>query len=147
MSPRDRSPMRTPSPRQPSGKYIPIWLCCSCNKLLVLLVRGELPPPDWAWFLPRFFFSILSPMEFWFLAAVASGLFGCFISSNIVDFIAKILFKLNWAGWFHHWIPIMKFLQLKLECLILSFYIINTIFLFWYCTVALTQFVLFKSAI
>ncbi len=26
--------------------------------------------PDWAWFLPRVFFSILSPMEIWFLAAV-----------------------------------------------------------------------------
>ncbi len=43
------------------------------------------------------FFSILSPMEFWFLAAVASGLlsWGIFISSDIIDLIAQILFKLN----------------------------------------------------
>ncbi len=32
-----------------------IWLCCSWNKLLVRLAGGELPPPDWAWFLPRVF--------------------------------------------------------------------------------------------
>ena len=46
------------------------------------------------------FFSILSPMEFWFLAAVASGLlsWGHFIYSDIVDLIAQILFKLNLAG-------------------------------------------------
>ncbi len=46
---------------------------------------------------PKVFFSILSPMEFWFLAAVASGLLSCghLISSDIVDMIAQILFKLN----------------------------------------------------
>ncbi len=32
-----------------------LWLCCSWNKLLIRLARGELRPPDWAWFLPRFF--------------------------------------------------------------------------------------------
>ncbi len=60
-------------------------------------------PPDWAWFLPRFF--SLSPMEFWFLAAVASGLlsWGHFISS-FVDLIEQKLFELNWAGRCHHWI-------------------------------------------
>ncbi len=31
-----------------------LWICCSWNKLLVRLARGELSP-DWAWFLPRFF--------------------------------------------------------------------------------------------
>jgi len=43
------------------------------------------------------FFSILSPMEFWFLVAVASDLFsrGHLISSDIIDLIAQILFKLN----------------------------------------------------
>ncbi len=46
------------------------------------------------------FYSILSPMEFWFLASVASGLlsWGHLISSDIVDWIAQILFKLNQAG-------------------------------------------------
>ncbi len=43
------------------------------------------------------FFSILSPMEFWFLAAVISGLLslGHLISSDIVDLIAQILLELN----------------------------------------------------
>ncbi len=43
------------------------------------------------------FFSIMSPMEFWFLAAVASGMlsWGIFISSKIIDLIVQILFKLN----------------------------------------------------
>ncbi len=61
-------------------------------------------PPNWAWFLTRFFFSILSPMEVCFLTAVASGLLSCghLISSDIVELIAQILFKLNWAGWWHH---------------------------------------------
>ncbi len=42
---------------------------------------------------PKVFFSVLSPMEFWFLAAVASGLlsWGHFISSNIVDLIEQKL--------------------------------------------------------
>ncbi len=55
---------------------------------------------------PKVFFSILSLMEFWFLAAVASGLhsWGHLISSDIVDLITQILFKLNWAGRWHHWI-------------------------------------------
>ncbi len=53
--------------------------------------RGTGPPTE-----PGFsqgFFSILSPMEFWFLAAVASGLlsWGHFISSTIIDLIAQIL--------------------------------------------------------
>ncbi len=38
-----------------------------------------------------------TPMEFWFLAAVASGLlsWGHFISSNIVDLLEQKLFELN----------------------------------------------------
>ncbi len=40
---------------------------------------------------PKVFFSVLSPMEFWFLVAVASGLlsWGHFISSSIVDLSSK----------------------------------------------------------
>ncbi len=51
MSPRDRSPVRNPSHTQPLGKKntgtswdLTIWLCCSWNKLLVRLARGELAP-------------------------------------------------------------------------------------------------------
>ncbi len=60
-----------------------IWLCCSWNKLQVRLARGE-PPTE-----PGFsqgFFSILSTMEFWFLAAVASALLSLGHLSIILDF-------------------------------------------------------------
>ncbi len=102
MSPRDRSPVRTSSPRHPSGKDP--WNQGTTYTLTLLQLeqttdlsgrRGTGPPTE-----PGFsqgFFSILSPMEFSFLAAVASGLlsWGHFISSTIIDLIAQILFKLN----------------------------------------------------
>ncbi len=86
--------VRTPSPRQPSGKDH--WNQWSPYNLTLLQLeqttdssgrRGTAPPTE-----PGFsqgFFSILSPMEFWFLAAVASGLlsWGHFISSDITDLI------------------------------------------------------------
>ncbi len=61
MSPRDRSPVRISSPRQPSGKDH--WNQWSPYNLTLLQLekttgssgqRGT-GPPDWAWFLPRFF--------------------------------------------------------------------------------------------
>ncbi len=79
MSPRDRSPVRTSSPRHPSGKDP--WNQWTTYTLTLLQLeqttdssgrRGTGPPTK-----PGFsqgFFSILSPMEFSFLAAVASGL-------------------------------------------------------------------------
>ncbi len=79
MSPRDRSPVRTPSPRQPLGKHH--WNQLRPYNLTFLKLeqtngssgqRGTGPQTE-----PGFskgFLSILSPMEFWFLAAVASGL-------------------------------------------------------------------------
>ncbi len=98
----DRSPVRTSSPRQPSGKDQ--WNQRSPYTLTLLQLeqttgssgrRGTGPPTE-----PGFsqgFFSVLSLMEIWFLAAVASGLlsWGHFISSDITDLIAQILFKLN----------------------------------------------------
>ncbi len=98
MSPRDRSPVRTSSPRHPSGKDP--WNQWTTFTLTLLQLeqttdssgrRGTGPPTE-----PGFsqgFFSILSPMEFLFLAAVASGLlsWGHFISSTIIDLIAQIL--------------------------------------------------------
>ncbi len=95
MSPRDRSPVRTLSPRHPSGKDP--WNQWTTYTLTLLQLeqttdssgrRGTGPPTE-----PGFsqgFFSILSPMEFSFFAAVASGLlsWGHFISSTIIDLIA-----------------------------------------------------------
>ncbi len=65
-------------------------------ELLCRLARGEMAP-RLSLVSPKVFFSVLSPMEFWFLAAVASGLlsWGHFISSNIVDLIEQKLFELN----------------------------------------------------
>ncbi len=91
MSPRDRSSVRTSSPRHPSGKDP--WNQWTTYTLTLLQLeqttdssgrRGTGPPTE-----PGFsqgFFSILSPMEFSFLAAVASGLlsWGHFIWMHIM---------------------------------------------------------------
>ncbi len=102
--------------------------------------RRGTAPPDWAWFLQRFFFSILSPMEFSFLAAVASGLlsWGHLISSTIIDFDCTDTI-LNWT---------------KLDNAITKFnnemhsadnWVLNPVILhywqnclFWYCAVLVT---------
>ncbi len=90
--PQRQIPSEDPSPRQPSGKDP--WNQWSSYNLTLLQLeqttgssgqRGTAPPTE-----PGFsqgFFSVLSPMEFLFLAVVASGLlsWGHFISSNIID--------------------------------------------------------------
>ncbi len=102
MSPRDRATVRTSSPRQPSGKdHWNQWSPYNRTLLQCEQIsgssgqRGTAPPTE-----PGFsqgFFSVLSLMEFWFLDVVASGLlsWGHFISSDITNLIAQILFKLN----------------------------------------------------
>ncbi len=57
--------------------------------------RGTGPPTKLGF--SQGFFYILSPMESWFLAAVTSGLlsWGHFISSDIINLIAQIPFKMN----------------------------------------------------
>ncbi len=59
-------------------------------ELLVRLAGGELVP-RLSLVSPKVFFSVLSPMEFWFLTVVASGLLSCghFISSDITDLISN----------------------------------------------------------
>ncbi len=105
MSSRDISPVRTSSPRQPSGKDH--WNQWSPYNLTLLQLeqttdssvqRGTAPPPPPTELgFSQGFFSVLSPMEFWFLAVVAAGLLSWehFIASNITDMIAQIIFKLN----------------------------------------------------
>ncbi len=99
MSPRDRSPLKTLSPRWPSGQDLGNQMSPLHNLTLLQLeqtagLSGQRRTE------PGFFqgfFSVLSLIEFWFLAVVASGLlsWGHLISSDIVDLIAQILFKLN----------------------------------------------------
>ncbi len=57
-------------------------------------------------------------MEFWFLAAVASGLlsWGHLISSNINDLIAQILFKLNRDEMDDAITNSIMKIELKIEC-------------------------------
>ncbi len=50
----------------------------------------------WAWFLQRFFFSILSPMKIWFLAAVASGMLGD-TSFTVISPTWLHRYYLNWT--------------------------------------------------
>ncbi len=72
-----------------------LWLCCSWNKLLI---RLELPPR----------LSLVSPKVFspfchrWSFCSSGLLSWGHFIYSNIIDLIAQILFKLNWAGQCHY---------------------------------------------
>ncbi len=148
LSPRDRSPARTASPRQSSGKYH--WNQWSLYNLYLLQLeqaagssgqRGTGQTNQ-----ARNDSGKEPKLHRWrFLAAVVSGLvsWGHFISSDIIDLIAQILFKLNWAGWcitkLNNEIPENWVLNL----VILHYW--HTIFLFWYCAVALLQFVLLKA--
>ncbi len=97
MSPIDISPVRTPSPRQPSGKDQ--WNQLSSYNLTLLQLEQTAGSSGQRRTGPRL--SLVSPkvfgMKFWVLAAVASGLlsWGHFISRNITDLIAQILFTLN----------------------------------------------------
>ncbi len=151
MSPRDRSPVRTLSPRQPSGKDH--WNQWSPYKLTLLQLeqtagssgqRGTGPPTE-----PGFsqgFFYILSLMEFWFLAAVASGLL------SWEHFFPAIL-----STWLHryylNWIELDDAItELNNEMPLTENVVFNLVilhywhyFLFWYCAVALLQFVLLKA--
>ncbi len=152
MSPRDRPPVRTPSPRQPSGQDLgnqmspPIWLCSSWNWTAVSSGQRRNAPPTEPGFSPKVFFSVLSPMEFWFLAAVASGLLSW---GHLISSISSTWLNRNFLNWTELDDAITEFNnEMPLTenwVLILSFYIIDTIFPFWYCAVALSQFVLLKA--
>ncbi len=102
MSPRDRSPVRTLSPRHPSGKDPRNqWTTYTLTLLQLEQTtdssgrRGTGPPTE-PGFSPRFFLHSVTDGVF-VPSAVASGLlsWGHFISSTIIDLIAQILFKLN----------------------------------------------------
>ncbi len=144
---RDRSPVKTLSPRRPSwqdhgNQMSPLHnnFAAAWNNLLVRLAKGELAP-QLSLVSPKVFFSILSPIEFWFFATVTSGLlsWGHLISSDIVNLIAQILFKLNWAGRWHHWIQWWTAFNWKFSVYYCPFALLIHYFPIWYCKAALTQ--------
>ncbi len=129
MSPRDRYPVRTPSPRQPSGKDH--WNQLSPYNLNLLQLeqtaslsgqRGTGPPTE-----PGF-------SQAFFLHSVTDGvLVTCLVGDTSFPAISSTLlhrYYLNWTELDDASLnnPIMKCLQLKIECLILSFYIIDKLF-------------------
>ncbi len=154
MSPRNRSPVKTLSPRRPSGQdhgnqMSPLHNLTLLQPRIKLLVSSgqRRTGPRLSLVSPKVFSSILSPMEFWFLAAVASGSlsWGHFISSDIIDLIAQILFKLNWAGRWHLWIQWWTAFNWKFSVYYCPFAFLTHYFPIWYCKATLTQSVLLKA--
>ncbi len=151
MSPRDRSPVRTPSPRQPSRKdhWYPVeslqsdFAAVGTNFWFVW-PEGNWPP-DWAWFLPRFFLrsvtdGVLVPCRrrlwlayFGTLHFQQNHRLDCRYYLNWTEMDDAIT-KFNNEIWTEKWV---------LNLVILHYW--HTLLLFWYCAVALLQFVLLKA--
>ncbi len=150
MSPRDWSPVRTPSPRQPSGKdhwnqLSPYNLTLQQLELNWWVVWPEEKwPPDWAWFLPRFF----SPFcHRWSFGSLPLSPLACLVGDTSFPAISLIVNFLNWTELddaikeFNNEMPLTE--NWVFNLVILHYWL--TVFLFWYCAVALTQFVLLKA--
>ncbi len=103
MSPRDRSTVRTSSPRQPSGKdHWNQWSPYNLNLLQLEYTtgssgkRGSGPPTE-----PGFSQCFFSPFcHRWSFGSLPLSPLACLVgytsfSSDITDLIAQILFKLN----------------------------------------------------
>ena len=120
-----------------------IWLCCSLElNCWFRLVRGELAP----------WLSLVSPKVFspfrhrWSFGSLPLSPLTCLvgdtsfpaISLTWLQMIAQILFKLNWAAWWHHWIQWWT----AFNC---HFALLTHCFPNWCCSVALTQSFLFKA--
>ncbi len=133
MSPRDRSPVRTSSPRHPSGKTTGNrWTTSQSDSAAVgtnywcVWPEGNWPP-DWAWFSPKVFSPFCHRWSFGSLPTVASGMLVGDTSFPAQSSTWLHRYYLNWT-WAGHAITnsIMKCIQL-IWVLILSFYIIDTI--------------------
>ncbi len=147
MSPRDRSPVRTPSPRQPSRKDH--WNQLSPYNLTLLQLeqttgssgrRGTGPPTE-----PGFSQGF-SP--FCYRWTFGSDLWLAYLGTLHFQWYHRLdcRYYLNWTEmddaitkcnneiWTEKWV---------LNLVILHYW--HTILLFWYCAVALLQFVLLKA--
>ncbi len=125
-------------------RALTIWLCCSWNKLLIRLAGGELPPrlslvspKGFSPFCHRWSFgsSPLSPLacsvvNTSFPAISSTWLHGYYLNRTEMD---DDITKFNNENWTEN---------VVLKPVILYYW--HTIFLFWYCAVALLQFVLLK---
>ncbi len=155
MSPRDRSPVRTPSLRRPSGKDH--WNQWTTYNLTLLQLeetaglsgrRGTAPPP------PRL--SLVSPKVFspfchrWSFDSLPLSPLACLVGETSFPAISSTLlhwYYLNWTELddaiteFNNEMPSTE--NWVLNLVILHYW--HTIFLFLYCAVALTHFVLLKA--
>ncbi len=102
MSPRDRSTVRTPSPRQPSGKdhwnqLSPYNLTLQQLELNCWFVWSEEKwPPDWAWFLPRFF----SPFcHRWSFGSLPLSPLACLVGDTSFPAISLTWLNRNFLNW------------------------------------------------
>ncbi len=152
MSPRDRSPVRTSSPRQPSGKdhwnqwsHYTDFAAVGTNYWFVW-PEGNWSP-DWAWFLPRFF----SPFCYrWSFGSLPLSPLACLVGDTSFPAISLTWlhrYYLNWTELdnddteFNNEMPSTE--NWVRNLVILHYW--HTIFLFWYCTVGFTKFVLLKA--
>ncbi len=109
-----------------------IWLCCSWNKLLIYLARGELPPGQ------RYFSPFCHRWSFGSLPLLP-------LACLVGDCTWLHRYYLNWTelddGKCNNEMPSTDnwvFNLVNLHCW-------HTIFLFWYCAVSLIQFSLLKA--
>ncbi len=147
MSPRDRSPAKTSSPRQPSGKDH--WNQWTTNNLTLLQLEQTTGSSGQRGTAPRL--SLVSPKVF-------SSSFGSLPLSPLACLVWDTSFPAISPTWFHRYylnwteldnditefnneMPLTQ--NWVLNLLILHYW--QTIFLFWYSAVALTQFVLLKA--
>ncbi len=105
-------------------------VCLILNHLKSCFVTHYLPeenwPPDWAWFLPRFFFSI--SVLFWFLATVAFGLLIWWCLTDCTDTIGN---ELTWmmTSVSHQW---TDFSWKKIIALLTNYFPVKTVKLLWH---------------
>ncbi len=152
MSPRDRSPVRTLSPRQPSGKDP--WNQVSPYNLTLLQLEQTAGLSVRSKRAPRL--SLVSPK--FFSPFCHKWNFGSLPLSPPVCLVGDTSFPPISSTWLHRYYliwtelddPIIEFNnEMPLtenwvfNLVILHYW--HTVFLFWYCAVALTQFVLLKA--
>ncbi len=148
MSPRDRFPVRTPSPRQPSGKDH--WNQWSPYNLTLLQLeqttglsgqRGT-APPNWAWFLPRFFYPFCHR---WSFRSLPLSPLACLVGDTSFPVISSTWLHGYYLNWTELDDAITEFNNemTSTENWVLNFghFTLLTIFLFWYFAVAVLQFV------